>query len=55
MGLGEGGRDTLVADALATIGTDATAAADPLLRSDMARFQIRARAFAAMSERFLDE
>ncbi len=56
MGLGEGGRDTLVADSLATIGTDATGRlADPLLRSDMARFQIRARAFAAMSERFLDE
>lgn len=56
MGLGEGGRDTLVADALATIGRDPTGRlADPLLRADIARFQIRARAFAAMSERFLDE
>ncbi len=28
---------------------------DPILRSQMALFQVRARAFAAMSERFIDE
>ena len=56
MGLGEGGRDTLVSGALKTIGTDeAGRLADPLLRAEIARFQIRARAFAAMSERFIDE
>jgi alkylation response protein AidB-like acyl-CoA dehydrogenase len=56
MGLGEGGRDTLVSGALATIGTDGQGRlADPLLRAEIARFQVRARAFAAMSERFIDE
>ncbi len=56
MGLGEGGRDTLVSGALAAIGTDAGGRlADPLLRGDIARFHVRARAFAAMSERFIDE
>jgi alkylation response protein AidB-like acyl-CoA dehydrogenase len=56
MGLGESGRDTLASGALATIGTDdAGRLADPLLRAEIARFQVRARAFAAMSERFIDE
>ncbi|GGB32363.1 acyl-CoA dehydrogenase [Sphingomonas metalli] len=55
MGLGEGA-DTLVAGALKAIGTDASGRLDdPLLRADIARFQVRARAFAAMSERFIDE
>ncbi len=55
MGLGEG-PDTLVAGAIAAIGTEADGRlADPLLRADIARFQVRARAFAAMSERFIDE
>ncbi len=56
MGLGEGGRDTMISGALKAIGTDdAGRLADPLLRADIARFQIRSRAFAAMSERFIDE
>ncbi len=55
MGLGEG-KDLLVAGALATIGTDEQGRlADPLLRAQIAQFQVRAKAFAAMSERFIDE
>jgi alkylation response protein AidB-like acyl-CoA dehydrogenase len=56
MGLGEGGRDTLVAGAVAAIGIGNDGRLDdPILRSQMALFQVRARAFAAMSERFIDE
>ena len=56
MGLGEGGRDTLVAGAVAAIGVGNDGRLDdPILRSQMALFQVRARAFAAMSERFIDE
>ncbi|SFP61267.1 acyl-CoA dehydrogenase family protein [Sphingomonas rubra] len=56
MGLGEGGRDTLVPGAVAAIGLDdAGRLDDPILRSQMALFQVRAKAFAAMSERFIDE
>ncbi|MBO9623043.1 MAG: acyl-CoA dehydrogenase family protein [Sphingomonas sp.] len=47
MGLGARGGDAL-ADA-------ARAGVDPLLRAQIALFQVRARAFAAMSEKFLDE
>ncbi len=55
MGLGEG-KDLLVTGALATIGTDEQGRlADPLLRAQIAQFQVRAKAFAAMSERFIDE
>ncbi|WP_343283953.1 acyl-CoA dehydrogenase family protein [Sphingomonas longa] len=55
MGLGEG-KDLLIAGALATIGTDEQGRlADPLLRAQIAQFQVRAKAFAAMSERFIDE
>lgn len=56
MGLGEGGRDTLVSGAVSAIGLDESGRLDdPVLRSQMALFQVRARAFAAMSERFIDE
>ncbi len=56
MGLGEGGRDTLVAGAVAAIGLGNDGRlADPILRAQMALFQVRAKAFAAMSERFIDE
>ena len=56
MGLGEGGSDTLVSGAVAAIGLGNDGRlADPILRSQMALFQVRARAFAAMSERFMDE
>jgi acyl-CoA dehydrogenase len=47
MGLGSTGSDALL-DA-------ARAGADPLLRGQIALFQVRAKAFAAMSERFIDE
>lgn len=56
MGLGESGRDTLVSGAVSAIGLDESGRLDdPVLRSQMALFQVRARAFAAMSERFIDE
>jgi alkylation response protein AidB-like acyl-CoA dehydrogenase len=56
MGLRDNGRNPLIDGAIATIGVDATGRlADPLLRATIARFEIRARAFAAMSERFVDE
>ena len=56
MGLGEGGRDTLVTGAVAAIGLGNDGRlADPILRAQMALFQVRAKAFAAMSERFIDE
>ncbi|MBC9031525.1 acyl-CoA dehydrogenase family protein [Sphingomonas sp. JC676] len=56
MGLGGGGGNVLVEDALAAIGRDAQGRlADPLLRANIAVFEVRARAFAAMSERFIDE
>lgn len=56
MGLGGGGGNALVAGALATIGTDESGRlADPLLRAQIALFDVRAKAFSAMSERFVDE
>ena len=56
MGLGGGGGNVLVDDACRTIGRDdAGRLADPLLRANIAVFEVRARAFAAMSERFIDE
>ncbi|WP_394647176.1 acyl-CoA dehydrogenase family protein [uncultured Sphingomonas sp.] len=55
MGL-SGGGDALVEGALATIGVDAEGRlADPLLRAQIAHYQVRAAAFAAQSERFIDE
>lgn len=56
MGLGGGGRNPLIEGAIATIGLDHDGRlADPVLRSQIALFEVRARAFAAMSERFIDE
>jgi acyl-CoA dehydrogenase len=56
MGLGGTGGNVLVEDAVAAVGLDAQGRlADPLLRANIALFEVRARAFAAMSERFIDE
>jgi alkylation response protein AidB-like acyl-CoA dehydrogenase len=56
MGLGSGGGNPLIEGAIATIGLDADGRlADPLLRAQIALFEVRAKAFAAMSERFIDE
>ncbi|HWK37245.1 acyl-CoA dehydrogenase family protein [Sphingomonas sp.] len=56
MGLGSSGGNPLIDGAIATIGLDAQGRlADPLLRGQIALFEVRARAFAAMSERFIDE
>ncbi len=56
MGLGGQGESPLVAGAIATVGLDAQGRlADPLLRAQIALFEVRAAAFRAMSERFIDE
>ena len=56
MGLSSTGGNPLIEGALATIGVDHNGRlADPLLRAQIAQFEIRARAFGAMSERFIDE
>ena len=56
MGLGGGGESSLVTGAIATVGLDDQGRlADPLLRASIAAFEVRAKAFAAMSERFIDE
>jgi alkylation response protein AidB-like acyl-CoA dehydrogenase len=57
MGLGgTGGKNPLVLGALATIRVDHDGKlADPLLRAQIALFEVRAKAFAAQSERFIDE
>ncbi|WP_374945187.1 acyl-CoA dehydrogenase family protein [Sphingomonas sp.] len=56
MGLGGQGENPLVAGAIATVGLDADGRlADPLLRAQIATFEVRARAFRAMSERFIDQ
>lgn len=57
MGLGgTGAKNPLVEGALATIGVDHDGRlADPLLRAQIAMFEVRAKAFAAQSERFIDE
>ncbi|KQN91491.1 acyl-CoA dehydrogenase [Sphingomonas sp. Leaf67] len=55
-GMGGTGNGPLIAKAIETIGTDdAGRLADPMLRSAIATFDVRARAFTAMSERFRDE
>ena len=55
-GLGSGGPAALAEDARRACGTDAEGRlADPLLRAQMALFEVRERAFRAMSERFIDE
>ena len=56
MGLGTGGRNPLIEGAIATVGLDHDGRlADPVLRTQIALFEVRAKAFAAMSERFIDE
>lgn len=55
-GLGSGGPAALAEDAKKAVGTDADGRlADPLLRAQIALFEVRERAFRAMSERFIDE
>jgi alkylation response protein AidB-like acyl-CoA dehydrogenase len=56
MGLGLSSEGTLVEIAVERMGLDANGRlADPLLRGQIALHEVRARAFKAMSERFLDE
>jgi alkylation response protein AidB-like acyl-CoA dehydrogenase len=56
MGLAGGSSDSLGAALAASLGLDAEGRlADPLLRADLARFDVDAMAFRAMSERFMDE
>jgi alkylation response protein AidB-like acyl-CoA dehydrogenase len=56
MGLGSSGGNPLVDGARKTIGlTDQGTLADPVLRAQMALFEVRAKAFTAMSEKFIDE
>ena len=56
MGLGGGGGNPLIDGAIATIGLDADGRlADPVLRGQIALFEVRAKAFTATSERFMDE
>ena len=56
MGLGSSSGNPLVDGAKRTIGlTDAGTLADPVLRAQMALFEVRAKAFTAMSEKFIDE
>ncbi|SEJ05626.1 acyl-CoA dehydrogenase [Sphingomonas sp. OV641] len=56
MGLGSGGKNPLITGAIATIGLDHDGRlADPLLRAKIAEFEVRSKAFAAQSERFIDE
>ena len=56
MGLGGSGGNPLIDGAIATVGLDRDGRlADPLLRASIALFEVRARAFGAMSERFIDE
>ena len=55
-GLGSGGTAALAEEAKQAVGTDAEGRiADPLLRAQLALFEVRERAFRAMSERFVDE
>lgn len=56
MGLGSSGGNPLVDGAKKTVGlTGNGTLADPILRAQMALFEIRAKAFTAMSEKFIDE
>ena len=56
MGLGGGSGNPLIDGAIATIGLDASGKlADPVLRGQIALFEVRAKAFSATSERFIDE
>ncbi|WP_294331155.1 acyl-CoA dehydrogenase family protein [uncultured Sphingomonas sp.] len=56
MGLDRAGGNPLIEGAIATIGLDDQGRlADPILRAQIALFEVRMRAFSAMSERFLDK
>ncbi len=56
MGLDRAGGNPLIEGAIATVGLDDQGRlADPILRAQIALFEVRMRAFSAMSERFLDE
>ena len=56
MGLGVGGQKALPEIALAAVGAEPDGRLDdPVLRARIATFEVRAEAFRAMSERFLDE
>ena len=56
MGLGSVGGNPLIDSAIATIGLDHEGRlADPLLRAQIALFEVRSKAFGSMSERFIDE
>ncbi|QDZ07171.1 acyl-CoA dehydrogenase [Sphingomonas panacisoli] len=56
MGLGSAGGNPLLDGAKKTIGTaDDGTLADPLLRAQIALFEVRAKAFNAMSEKFIDD
>ena len=56
MGLGSTGGNPLIEGALATVGLDHDGRlADPLLRGAIAMFEVRSKAFGAMSERFIDQ
>jgi alkylation response protein AidB-like acyl-CoA dehydrogenase len=56
MGLGRSSGNPLIEGAIATVGLDQNGRlADPLLRAAIAQFEVRARAFAMQSERFIDE
>ncbi|RZM05357.1 MAG: acyl-CoA dehydrogenase, partial [Sphingomonas sp.] len=55
MGLASSGGNPLIDGAIATVGLNGGRLADPLLRAGIAMFEVRARAFGAMSERFIDE
>ncbi len=56
MGLSGAGGNPLIEGALATVGVGHDGRlADPLLRARIALFEVRAKAFGAMSERFIDE
>jgi alkylation response protein AidB-like acyl-CoA dehydrogenase len=56
MGLGSASGNPLIEGAIATIGLDPDGRlADPLLRANLALLEVRAKAFTAMSERFIDE
>ncbi|MGV3456168.1 acyl-CoA dehydrogenase family protein [Sphingomonas sp.] len=56
MGLASPGGNPLIEGAIATIGLDAQGRlADPILRAQLALFEVRSKAFSAMSERFIDQ
>jgi len=56
MGLSAVAGNPLIDGAIATVGLDHEGRlADPLLRAQIALFEVRAKAFGSMSERFIDE